>query len=108
MQQYKLKWYERFQIEIGISWKMVRNRDMSSWKEWAFSPSFGMTVPGQEIKNRWQLPESSSWGVDTISVGEQDKKYISSVLWVHGALRVLGLDIGAGVFWRKQQKLELK
>lgn len=103
MRDRKLRWDERLQIEVGVSWKMVPSGQGMTWRNWAFDPSFGVTWPGQEITSRWQLPEASSTYVDTLCVGEgTGNKYVSLAFWVHGALRVLGLDIGFGVFWRKQ------
>lgn len=103
MQNRTLKWHERFQFEIGGQWQLVKSRDMT-WREWLFSPSFGMTRIGQEITTRYQLPESTQYGVDTLSVGEgTDRKYYSNVFWIHGAIRILGLDIGLSIFWRRSE-----
>lgn len=100
----KFYWWHRLQIEVGISFKLFPSGQMT-WKQWLFDPVFGITYPGQEIKNRWQLPESTSYEVDVRSLQTEmpDKgpaKFASKVLWVHGAVRVLGLDIGAGLFVR--------
>lgn len=109
MQLHKLKPWERFQIEIGIRWQLFPGKDLT-WKQWLFDPVWGITFPGEEITTRTQLPESTSWGVDSKSVEEngEKKKYISLVFWLHGAIRILGLDLGAGIFWRQNSTIVLK
>jgi hypothetical protein len=107
---YKYKWWERFQIQIGFNATTGPNRDIT-WKKWFWDPNFGVTWPRQEITNRWQLPESTQWGVDTLSVAtaENEKnKFISLVFWMHGALRILGCDFGIGIFYRTQKSYEFK
>lgn len=71
-------------------------------REWLFDPSFRLTRIGQEITTRWSLPESSSWDVDTFSIGHRnnDKKFYSNVFWICSAIRVLGLDLGIGFYYR--------
>lgn len=98
------KWWQRFQIQVTINWQLLPAKDLT-WKTWAFSLWAIMTLPRQEIKNRNQLPESASWAVDTYSLvyKENDKKFYSNVFWVSVALRILGFDMGAGIFWRQHK-----
>lgn len=98
----KFRWWSRLQIEFGISFKLFPNRDLT-WRQWAFDPNGGITYPGQAIDRRWQLPESTSWEVDTTMITYDERKtkrFYSRVLWIHGAIRVLGIDVGAGLYFR--------
>jgi hypothetical protein len=107
MQTRTLRWYERCQLQLSLNFQLVPSKDMSL-KEWAFSPYFGITKPKQQITTRFQLPEGTSYSVDTLSVGEgPDKKFYSNVFWIRGAVRVLGLDVGAGFFWRVKQSVKV-
>lgn len=105
MNSTKLKWYQRFQIQVGLTWSLFPTREMT-WKSWAFDPNYGCTFIGQEITDRYQLPESYFYGVDILSITETEKIYKSLVFYFHGALRLFGLDFGIGIFYRKRAPLE--
>lgn len=94
MQIRPLRWYERFQLRVGVTYQLFPSRDMS-WGEWAFSPSGGLTRPGQTINGRYQLPESFNTGVDSLSVTtvEGGNRFVSLVFWLRGAVRILGFDL---------------
>lgn len=100
MKNQNLKWYNRFQFEIGCGFRLFASRDVT-WRQWLFDPCFGVTLFNQEITSRYQLPESTNYGVDTFSVGGS-KEYYSNVFWIHGAIRILGLDTGIGIFYRRK------
>lgn len=102
---------DRFQIEIGIRFDLVpQSRD--SWLQWAFSPSFGLTRVGQVLEPgriRQQVPE----GTLQVSVDCEDldrdpetnlmrSRWTSRCFWLRGAIRILGVDLGAGIFWRRK------
>lgn len=101
MQKQPPKWYQRCQFQIGANFQLFPGQ--LSLKEWLFSPFGNMTKLGQEITSRNQLPESSSWFVDTLSVEHDDKTktFYSNVFWVSAAIRVLGLDVGVGFYYRR-------
>lgn len=100
----KLKFHEQFQIEIVFRWTLFPTHEMT-WKSWAFDLDFGLTKIGQPITSRRQLPESYYYGVVQMSIEETDEKmkYKSLVFWTHCAMRILGFDVGAGFFFRKQK-----
>lgn len=106
----KFRWWERGQVQFGVNWQLFPSSRMT-WREWLFSPEFGVTMPGEEITSRTKLPESTSWNVDTRSIqdlsgGKGPAKFASRVFWLHGAVRVIGLDIGAGIFWRLNSSIQ--
>jgi hypothetical protein len=95
----KVRWWQRFQLEVGVNWKMVPSRDLT-WKTWAFDPFFNLTWPGKTPVTRADLPEGEIFG-GLESVGEgKDLKFFSLVWWCGFGIRLLGLDVGVGLFYR--------
>jgi hypothetical protein len=97
----------RFQVEIGGGWQLLPS-DGVTWREWAFDPFFGLTLPGQILKNpRTQVPKIQHW-VDEIGEGRDPKTgmknfhWVSRAFWLRFGIRVLGLDIGFSAAWRKK------
>jgi hypothetical protein len=106
---------DRFNIQLGLQWQLMPAKE-DSWLQWAFSPSFGVTRMGQKFTPfsgaRRFLPEGPSlhtmvdeaddgMGKDP-ATGLKNWWFVSRIFWVHGALRVLGLDLGFGVYLRKR------
>lgn len=100
---------QRLQFQIGLRFDMFPP-DNVSWKRWAFDPHFQMTRIGQQLTNpRTQLPELDKGSVEELILDPQInpvtglKKWcwISRCFWLTGAIRILGFDLGLGVFYRK-------
>jgi hypothetical protein len=104
---------DRFNIQLGVWWQLMPAKD-DTWLQWLFSPSFGVTRMGQVFQPfsnaRQQLPEGPSLAclVDSVEDGIDPATglkrwwFVSRVFWVRGALRVLGLDVGFGLYLRKR------
>lgn len=109
------RWQDRFQFEIGVSWTLVPRRG-NTWRQWLFDPEWGLTVVGQKFlpmtNGRTQLPDGFEIKtmVDTVDDGKgidpatnlKNWWFISRVFWLRGSIRILGLDVGAGIYWRKR------
>lgn len=91
----------RVQLEIGVRWQMVPDRH-TTWKKWAFDPYWGAVWPGKIIRGRQDLPEGEVFGGLEIT---DKNEYRALVWWVSGAIRVLGLDVGLGVFVRSKESV---
>ena len=87
-----IPFWQRFQFEIGGRWQLFPAE--MTWRKWAFDPEFGVTRVGQEITSRHRLPDPFHRFVEV-----EGSRFLSKVLWVHGALRVLGLDVGVALFF---------
>ena len=100
------KWYYRVQLQIGVRFDLTPPG--ISWKEWAFDPFIGLTLPNQILNNpRSQLPKIQHW-VDEVGEGRDANnmkiyKWVSRALWFRAGVRILGLDIGLGIAWRKKR-----
>jgi hypothetical protein len=103
---------DRFQIEIGGRWQLMPGRN-ESWRQWAFDPFFGVTRIGQEISPnprrhlpddgpdlRFMLDERDD-GIDE-ATGLRKRTWISRIFWLRFGCRVLGLDLGFGVYLRRR------
>jgi hypothetical protein len=90
--------YRRLQVEVGFNWKLLPSGQMT-WREWAFDPNGGATLPGQ-LLNRKNKPDQTVAAY--IDFECPDKKMRSRFFWLHGAIRVLGFDIGGGIFYGQQ------
>jgi len=87
------KWWMRVQLEIGLRFDAVPNKTMSnSWKQWAWSPAFGITRVGD--------PANYAEHREFLQFFNKDNE--AQFFWIHGALRILGVDLGVGFFWRKK------
>ena len=106
----KFYWWERLQVEFVLRFKLLPNKELG-WKKWAWDPAFGMTLPGQVLDTRYRLPNSTSWDVDTTMIEDASAggpaKFKSRVFWIHGALRVVGIDVGAGFYFRPSPIIKL-
>lgn len=96
-----IPWYKRFQIEIGGRWQAVPDRN-TTFRQWLFDPFCGYTYPGKIIKDRQELPDGEVFGGLEI-LGNNE--YRALVWWLRFGIRVLGLDIGAGVFIRSRESV---
>lgn len=97
----------RFQIEIGGRWQLMPAENMT-WRQWAFDPFAGLTVPGQILKDpRMQLPKIRHWveqindGIDA-ETGLRKYHWTSRAFWLRFGVRLFGLDVGFAVAWRKK------
>lgn len=102
---------DRFQIEIGGRWQLMPGKH-ESWRQWAFDPFFGLTRIGQELgpNPRAKLPQDGPelrFLLDSVEDGIDEAtklrktRWISRVFWLRFGCRLLGLDIGFGLYWRK-------
>lgn len=107
------RWWYRFQLEIGGRWQLLPDRN-TSWRQWFFSPYWGLTLVGQRLdKPRQQLPEGviGKGGLDSDDNGIDPvtniliTRWISRCFWLRAGCRLLGLDIGIGLFYRKKYSL---
>jgi len=105
------RWRDRLQLQIGLRFDLMPSKH-DTWWQWAFSPTCGLTRVGQVLENgrvRQQLPDTFGRGyVDMIDhekdpiTGLRQTTMISRCFWLHGAIRILGFDLGAGIFYRKR------
>lgn len=102
--------HQRIQFQIGLRFDMCPP-DNIGWRKWAFDPYFQLTRIGQQLTNpRTQLPENRCGYMDEhILDPEFDPVtklkrwcWISRCFWLTGAIRILGFDLGAGIFYRKK------
>ena len=98
---YAIPWKKRFQVEIGGRWQAVPDRN-TTFREWVFSPFAGLTYPGKIIKGRQEVPDGEVFGGLEI-LGNNE--YRALVWWFRCGIRVLGLDVGVGVFVRSQESV---
>lgn len=96
----------RFQAGFGANWYLLPTKGMS-WREWVFDPFFGVTRIGQAIANpRAQLPDIQ-WFVDEVGEGRDPETgmknwhWISRCFWLRFGVRVLGVDIGFSMWYRR-------
>jgi hypothetical protein len=99
-----IRWWQRFQVEVGGRWQMMPSRDMSP-KEWLWSPFAGYVYPGKIIKGRQDLPEGEIYG-GLEGNGTDAEPWRSLVWWVRFGIRICGLDVGMGVFVRSQKSVD--
>lgn len=97
----KSLWWRRLQIQVIVEWRLMPG-DLT-FREWLFSPVASLIFPGWEVryknqvldmyKDAQQVPEGKDlpWGAPV--------KHISRIFWARVALRILGFDIGAGVYF---------
>lgn len=104
-------WYRRTQIEFGINFKLFPDGGRMSLREHLFDPFFNLAWIGKELKNpRGELPEGQHWYVDCVDQKKdrspieslRDYKYYSRCFWLGFGCRILGLDVGVGIFYRKK------
>lgn len=97
----KCPWYKRFQVEIGGRWQAVPDRN-TTFREWLFSPFVKFTYPGKCPVTRADIPEGEVFGgIES----RADGKFESLILWMSCGIRVLGLDVGIGVFFRPKRSV---
>lgn len=98
---------DRFQIQFQMDWQMFPAGEMTWW-EWLFDPFGGLTLPGQTLSEPYtQLPNIHRWGeaITTIDPDTGDVTalhWVSRAFWLRGGCRILGLDVGFGIAWRKK------
>jgi hypothetical protein len=93
----KIPFYQRFIVQLQIHWDLFPTKAMdSSWSKWAFDPDYGIVKPGDKLPHRGFMP--GTIGLDQ----DWDSKtgLTSRVYWIHAAIRILGADIGGGIFYR--------
>lgn len=91
----------RIQIEIGGRWQLVPDRN-TTWRQWIFDPFCGAIWPGKTIKGRSELPDGEGFGGLEIT---SNNEFRSLVWWFRCGVRLLGLDIGMGIFVRSQESI---
>lgn len=95
-------WYQRFQVEVGGRWQAVPD-SQTTWKQWLFDPFYRFTYPGKFPVTRADFPDFPLHG----SINFRDDKQMESLIyWASAGCRVLGLDLGAGVFYRPKRSVE--
>lgn len=101
MKPIAIPWYKRFQIEIGGRWQAVPDRN-TTILQWIFDPFCGFTYPGKIIKGRQEVPDEERFGGLEILGNNQ---YRALVWWLRFGIRLLGLDVGFGVFVRSRESV---
>ncbi len=99
------RWYQRFQIEIGGRWQAVPDSH-TTWRQWFFSPFFRFTYPGKCPVTRADFPDFPDFSLHGSVSFRDDNRMESLIYWATGAVRILGLDIGVGVFYRPRRFVE--
>jgi hypothetical protein len=97
---------QRLQFEMGIRFDLMPPAGCG-WKKWVFDPFFGLTLPGQVLTNpRNQVPKIQHWvdGEDITEPGDQLKRWrwTSRAFWLRAGCRLLGVDIGFALAWRRK------
>lgn len=85
----------RLQIQIGGTWALVPD-GQTTWREWLFSPFANYAWPGRRLK--YTAVPREMWKphlIENYDAGEADARF----WWLTGAIRVLGLDVGAAIFF---------
>lgn len=92
----------RIEFGFGFTWHFFPNE--MTWREWFFSPQGGVTWPGKCLSD------------DKMSVRELDhrkgnlkmvdNKFYARYFWLHGALRIIGLDVGISIFYKMRNEIE--
>lgn len=103
------RWRDRIQFEIGIRFDMVPASSMT-WRQWAFEPMVNFVRVGDVLPNpRANLPKFGPGFVDEIGGDERDPEtglrkfiWVSRCFWMSGAIRILGFDLGVGIFYRQR------
>lgn len=86
--------WRRVQVQVGLRWDMLPAA--MTWREWAWDPSGNFTLPGHRVTPANRPQGMGAHWAEHRDNGDMYAKYI----WISGAIRVLGLDIGAGFFYR--------
>lgn len=97
---------DRFQVQLGVNWQLMPESHQP-WTKWLFDPCLNLVWFGKKLKNpRLELPEGSFGKAFVWNANEgQDARepdWRSNVAWFGAALRVLGLDMGFGVYLRRK------
>lgn len=93
-----MKWYKRLQFQFTVDYSMFPGN--MKFKEWLFDPHFLYIVPGQEIKTLNHVPDGKA---SAFLIDDGDILH-SRYLWLCSAIRLVGLDIGFGVFYLANPK----
>lgn len=99
--------YQRLQLEFGLNFRLLPSDDAPTWRKWAFDPFFGVTLIGQQMINpRAALPKLGQGFVDELPMqplnGMKQWNWVSRCFWLRFGCRILGIDIGFGLFYRKR------
>lgn len=103
----KLMLRDRLQVQVRLNWQLMPE-PLWSWKKWAFELTYGLTLPNQVMhtaKTKGIVPENSKRGLD-FDFDVIDGQWKTQIVWAHVNLRVLGLEAGAGFFWRTRKEYE--
>lgn len=107
------RWWYRFQIEVGIRFQLCPSDAVnSSWRRHLFDPFGNFVLIGDILANpRTQLPKFGQGYVDDVSPPWERPPnepnalrprsiWKSRCLWISGGVRLLGFEIGLGLFYR--------
>jgi hypothetical protein len=97
----KVRWWQRFQLEVGFGWKLFPS-GLLTWRTWAWDPFFNLVWPGKQPVCRADLPDGEVFGGLEQVPGSDPKEFRNQAMiwWLGMGIRVLGLDMGVGMFWR--------
>lgn len=95
--------WQRFQIEFGLGWTLMPNDTVnSSWRRHLFDPWFNLVFVGDILGNpRKHLPKFGAGFVEE-HTNDPLKTWSSRCFWLGTGIRLLGLEVGFGVFYRKR------
>ena len=87
--------FRRFEIGIGINFFPIPSKNI---KEWIFSPDGRFVWPGKDItgNSRSQIPEGK---IHKSTVKIVDDNFYARFYLLGGAIRILGIDLGAEIFY---------
>lgn len=109
MSQSDLPWYRRIQFEVGINFRLMPD-NRTSWRQHLIDPFLNFVWIGKRLENpRVELPTPFSGACVDREDGPRDDPtglrtsiWTSRCFWLGFGCRILGLDIGVGIFYRKQ------
>jgi hypothetical protein len=107
------KFTERFQIELGVNWRLFPSGGIT-WSKWAWDPYGDVIWPGKEIQLKDMLEGTLGPGW-TRMVDEEERDPATNLRRTHWfaryyriglALQILGIDLGFGFLYRPRNEID--
>lgn len=92
-----LPWWRRWKLQLRIDWTLTFGGDLTL-RQWLLSPELVLVWPGKNA-DLSRRPESMTY---VQAYAPKGGILVASYFWASASLRVLGLDVGVGFFYRKR------
>lgn len=89
--------YRRIQLELGIRFDLFPAKNVT-YRQWLFDPSFKCVWPGKRVV--YGDTPDGLWG--SMAIETRGDTFHARFWWLGVAIRVLGLDVGFGLYYRKK------